>query len=350
MNIPLNPDLKDPYWILFSKVVKLIDSRIFEEELARNGLKSIKNHQNMLKIILLASYFEMYISDVFNEVINRKRLFKFLNIDNLQSLKQIRELYSRKDAENYLELTLKSLNKLQFDNIRGIKSIIIDSTALVIDLKFNGRYLSKQTCLTKDYKRGYSTSKGHYAGFQMTLAIDKETLKPLAILIHKGSPHDSKIFDEILNDLKRRRILKKGQIIIADRGFYSAKNYLIGINKYKIVPLLFPKKKPSLITLIEKLSNPLEYYTIENKSNKIYQQLREKLFNLLPKWEDFRRPRWKIEKVFQFLKENLGLNYIHAYTLKSVSKKAYLNVLLMGILISEGYDLIKEIMCLTNFI
>lgn len=349
MNIPLNPDLKNPYWNLFSKVIKLIDSRQFRQELGRNGLKTIERHRIMLKIILISSFFEMYVSDVFNQVASSDKLRKFLNIDEVISLKQVREVYSRGNAEQYLELTLKTLNKLQFNKINNIKTILLDTTPLLIDLKFNGKYISKQTCLDKEYKRGYSKSKGHYAGFQMTLAIDYESLRPLAILIHPGSPNDTKIFDEMLSELKRRRLLRKGQIILADRGFYSAYNYLIGINKYKIVPLIFAKKKPSLEVLKDKIINPLDYFDFKNKSGKIYEYLRLKLFEILPHWKNYRRPRWKIEKVFEFLKLNLGLGYIHAYTTKSVSKKAYLNVLLIGILISEGYNQIQEIMTLVNF-
>ena len=78
-------------------------------------------------------------------------------------------------------------------------------------------YLSKQMLLEKDYGRGYSTGIKHFAGFQMTLAIEHETCKPLAILIHRGSPHDSKIFDEILYELKR------GQLIFVTEDFKAYK-------------------------------------------------------------------------------------------------------------------------------
>lgn len=74
--------------------------------------------------------------------------------------------------------------------------------------------------------------------------------------------------------------------------------------------------------LKDKITNPLDYFNYKNKSGAIYQQLRERSFELLPKWEDFRRTRWKIEKIFQFLKENLGLGHIHAYTKRSVYKKS----------------------------
>ena len=349
MNIPLNPDSKDPIWTLFGKVIKLIDSRGFQQELARNGLQSINKYQTMIKIVLLASYFDLEVSHVYCEVKKRERLRKFLNIEKLLTLKQVREVYSRKNEQKYLEMALKTLNKLEFKEIRGIKTVLIDSTSLLIDLKFNGKFISKQTCLDKDYKRGFSTSKRHYSDFKMILAVEYETLRPLAILIHSGSPNDAKIFDEIMFELKRRRLLRKGQQIIADRGFYSAKNYLIGINKYKIVPLIFPRKKPTLKMLKDKINIPLDYFNHRNKSRTIYKKLREPLFELLPNWEDFRRTRWKIEKVFQFIKESLGLGHIHAYTKRSVYKKAYLNVLLLGIIVSYGQNEIQEICTLQNF-
>ncbi|MCL2687119.1 MAG: transposase [Methanobrevibacter sp.] len=183
----------------------------------------------------------------------------------------------------------------------------------------------------------------------MTLTIEERSCKPLAILIHPGSPNDTKIFDDMLSELKRRRILKKWQLILCDRGFYSLENYLIGINKYEIVLFIFPKKKPSLITLIERIQNPLEYYTEEKYKNQRYEKLKQKLFSLLPKWEDFRRRRWKIEEFFKFIKIELKLKEIHAYTKRAVYKHVYLNVFLMGIMINTGYREIEEITNLLNF-
>ncbi len=100
MNIPLNPDSKDPIWTLFGKVIKLIDSRSFQQELARNKLQSIERYQTMLKMILLASYFNLEVSYVHSEVENREKLRKFLNINNPLTLKQVREVYSRKNEQN----------------------------------------------------------------------------------------------------------------------------------------------------------------------------------------------------------------------------------------------------------
>ena len=57
MNIPLNPDSKDPIWTLFGKVIKLIDSRSFQQKLARNKLQSIERYQTMLKNDIISIIF-----------------------------------------------------------------------------------------------------------------------------------------------------------------------------------------------------------------------------------------------------------------------------------------------------
>lgn len=45
------------------------------------------------------------------------------------TLKQIKEVYSRNSEEKYLEVALKTLNKLEFKKVRGLKTVILDSTA-----------------------------------------------------------------------------------------------------------------------------------------------------------------------------------------------------------------------------
>ena len=49
---------------------------------------------------------------------------------------------------------------------------------------------------------------------------------PLAFLLHEGSPNDAKLFCQILKELKKRRIIREGDVLIADKGYYSYKNYL----------------------------------------------------------------------------------------------------------------------------
>jgi transposase len=44
---------------------------------------------------------------------------------------------------------------------------------------------------------------------------------PVMILIHSGTPNDSKLFDEILKKLKTRRIIRNSDILIFDKGYYN---------------------------------------------------------------------------------------------------------------------------------
>ena len=74
------------------------------------------------------------------------------------------------------------------------------------------------------------------------MVLEKKTLTPVSILIHHGAPSDSKIFDEVLKELKRRRLIKPKNLIYLDRGYFSHENYKIGINKYKSIPIIFPKE------------------------------------------------------------------------------------------------------------
>ena len=55
-------------------------------------------------------------------------------------------------------------------------------------------------------------------------------MNPVSILIHSGAPNDAKLFDEIIENLQKRRIIKKGDLIIITGGFpigeFKRTNYL----------------------------------------------------------------------------------------------------------------------------
>ena len=48
-----------------------------------------------------------------------------------------------------------------------------------------------------------------------------------------------KIYTEILEELRRRRVMRRGDTIIMDKGYYSYINYQLGVSKYNIVPINF---------------------------------------------------------------------------------------------------------------
>ena len=66
-------------------------------------------------------------------------------------------------------------------------------------------------------------------------------MNPVSILIHSGAPHDAKLFEEIMKNLQKRRIIQKGYTSIFDKGHYSYKNYQLEISKYKSSLLFFQK-------------------------------------------------------------------------------------------------------------
>ena len=117
------------------------------------------------------------------------------------------------------------------------------------------KYLEKQ-----DLKWSYSSFYGFYIGFKATIVIEQKSGLPVAIITHSGAPHDSKIFSEIIENLRKRRIIRKNDTIIFDRGYYSYINYQIGISKYKIVPLIFPKENFKIQKLNDKLTYPLRVF------------------------------------------------------------------------------------------
>jgi hypothetical protein len=189
-------------------------------------------------------------------------------------------------------------------------------------------------------KWGYSTTKGHFIGFKVTVVLDEKTLCPVSILIHSGAPHDSKIFDEILKELKRRRIIKPKNILLFDKGYFSHENFNTGINQYQVVCIIFPKSNFNIKKLEEKISYPLDVFKKKKKIKErkdLYKHLKALLLSKLKNWKDFKPIRGKIEDFFKVAKEAFGLDKLHKYTNESVTKHIYLAILLTTIVIQEGY-------------
>lgn len=69
-----------------------------------------------------------------------------------------------------------------------------------------------------------------------------------------------KLYPVILEELKRRGIMRNGDTVIFDKGYYSYKNYLIGVSRFKIVPLIFPRKDFKINRALDGLSYPLNLF------------------------------------------------------------------------------------------
>jgi hypothetical protein len=101
-------------------------------------------------------------------------------------------------------------------------------------------------------------------------------------LIHEGSPHDSKIYPEILEELRRIHIMHRGDTIILDKGYYSYNNYQLGVSRYQIVPLIFPKSNFKLKRALTSLSYPLKSFQnskLEKETKKVFPAIKKRIQN-----------------------------------------------------------------------
>lgn len=73
---------------------------------------------------------------------------------------------------------------------------------------------------------GHSTYKGFFIGMKLTLELESQTLKPLAFLSNEANESGPRIYPEVLKELKRRRIIKAGEIVYADRETILTKTML----------------------------------------------------------------------------------------------------------------------------
>jgi len=108
---------------------------------------------------------------------------------------------------------LNSLLKYQinsFKNVkRGIRKIIVDSTDIQFNINLKKEYKTKEKLDEKGYEIEFSTKKRSFIGGKLTIAMDYDIYQPLTVLFHPGAVSDINIYEEILEDLKRRRILRK---------------------------------------------------------------------------------------------------------------------------------------------
>lgn len=117
-------------------------------------------------------------------------------------------------------------------------------------------------------------------------------------------------------------------------------NYYIVINKYKIVPLIFPKSNFDVNKIKENMSIPLDFY----KDMKTFEDNVEEITNLvdltvreLKNHSDLKPERGIIEDFFKVAKDAFGLGEFHSYTKKSMVKNILLGFVLTTIVVQCGF-------------
>ena len=326
---------------MLGKIFKIIDSKKFKDTCNRKGITSRQMMVDSIKILFMSMYFNYTVSNVVNELNRSSKLRKFAGFSKeIPTAKQIYEYMSRYSAEQYCKIVNATLMKFNKENRGTYNRFIADATPSACDFNNDKHFIPKEHLEKLNLKWGFSTTKGHFIGFKVTVVLNEKTMAPVSILIHSGAPNDSKIFDEVLQDLQKRQIIKRKDIILFDRGYYGYKNYQIGINKYKIVPIIFPKESYKEEKLKGQMSYPMEVFSRNKKAKdlkKDIDSIASILYQKLQNWKELKPIRGIIEDFFKVAKDAFGLGEFHSYTVESMSRKIYLCLLLTTLIVQQGY-------------
>jgi len=331
MRLPITPVKGDEKWELLSRIIDKLETRETKKALARNGITPVNKAIKLLKVIILAMFFELDISYAVSEVNRRLELRKFLRIDEEVKLRSVYSFMAKFESEQFINLVFSILNANSKKRPNKPSILILDWTDISLDLN----PFRKRDFNNRPYKWGYST-KGFFLGMKMMILIDYSTLTPLFFHVYPANVHESRIYPLILEMLKRKRLIRFGDAIIMDRGFYAYKNYLIGI-RYGIVPLIIPRKSFRLKKLEGLISYPLFIFNSKNvdREKRKYRKLVKRLFEGLK--INLKKLRSIIEDVIKLGKEAFSLKKLHCYDFEPVRKRCSLSVLLTGMTINLGF-------------
>lgn len=90
----------------------------------------------------------------------------------------------------------------------------------------------------------------------------------------------------------RRKILRRGDFFVLDKGFYAYKHYIDGLLKYGIVPLIFSRKNFTLEKVLKSIQLTLDFF-----NDKKY-RIKNKIQHLKTILREFKPKRSLIEDVF----------------------------------------------------
>lgn len=340
MYSPLIVDRTEPKWLLLEQILGCVSSRRSQQELSKREITPVPVAVTALKVLLLSMFFSVDAAYAVRELESRRKLRRFLEITEVPDIDSLYRFLSRFEEEKFVSLITALLNiGCTHRRRRGRSTLLIDGTAITLDLNWFRRTFSKNQLEEREYRWGYAPSHGHYIGYKLTLVVEHPSLRPVAMILHPGSPHDAPLFEEILEELKRRRVIRIGDTVVCDKGYYSYHNYVQGILRFNVIPLIFSKKTFSVKKLLGKLIYPLSIFGRSDTPERIrrYRSLVRDLLFHLKEQDRFQEIRSYIEDVFKIAKNAFSLKRIHRYTTRSVKKAVSLNVLLTGLVISLGF-------------
>ena len=332
--IPINEDYK---WRLLSEILNVFNLRSTKQILAQYKLLPLEDSIPALKIVITSMYFCLEISYVVRELKDKRKLRKFMRIKSVPSEDEVYGIMSSFDPDQFINFVIGLLNNVCSPRKKGLSHIIIDSTDIDLDLNWFKRKISKKMLEKRQFKWGHSTHRGYFIGMKLSLALEYPSLKPLAFVVNEANVSEYTVYPQILEELHRRRKIRAGDILYFDKGYYSYENYVIGIAKYKIVPVIFPKINCNFNKLFDMLRYPLNIFDSKRNTKeekKLYKKLVAKFKSLIENWGGLRPIRSLIEDVFKLAKKACNMENLHRYTMRSVKKYCSLAVFLTGAVIA----------------
>jgi hypothetical protein len=352
MNTPIIVDPEDPKWLLLDQVMKMTASRVVKQAMARHGIVPLEKAGTILRILFISMYFSIDITYLLEELEKRSALRNFAHVAKVPSAAVVYQFISNIEEEQFIFLITDILNSLcKRPSRRNYRKMIVDGSAITLDLNIFRRKFRKKDLLKKDYRWGFSNTRGYYLGFKLTLVVEYPKLLPLCVLLHQGSPHDSALFEEIMDELKRRRIIRNGDMIIFDKGYFSSRNYQLGVLKYKTIPLIFPRNNFKIERAFNRMCYPLATYSRHDgqKVKQEYEKLVTTLKLELNRWTNYLDIRSTIEDFFKLVKDALSLQRLHRYSRRAVLKFVCMDVLLAGMIILTGFNSKKQLQALAEW-
>lgn len=316
---PLIPDIMHPKWIIVSKLLEIIGSPRACKIAGRLKIYDVNNFILSIKVLILSDLFERDVSKLVSEINENLALKKLLGIDMKVKTSDIYKLQSNLDYNLIYQFLKRVFQPKRRTRNKKKETIIIDSSSIEIDLNIwrNRHKIGKSD---KKYRYSYGPSIGYYVGFKLILAIN-QNYELLGFEIYKDSPNDSKLLIPFVERLIRARIIKYEDIIVCDKGFTSKANYLTIINRFNLVPIIYPRKNTNLEKIIRDINPPLELFFSKKYNMEIWKRVVSNFKKLILNWEYFKAIRSNIEDYFNISKNFLGMNRNHQYTKVSVEKR-----------------------------
>jgi hypothetical protein len=316
---PLIPDIKHPKWNIVAKLLEIIASPRARKIAGRLEISDVNNFLLSIKVLILSDLFERDVSKLVSEINDNSELKKLIGTDLDLKAIEIYRLQSNLDYNLIYQFLRHVFQPRKRLRDKKPETIIIDTSSIVIDLNmWRNRY--KIGKADKKYKYSYGPSIGYYVGFKLILAINQNS-ELLGFEIFKDSPNDSKMLIPFLEKLFKSRIIKSEDIIICDKGFTSKANYQTIINRFNVVPIIYPRKNTNLDKIIRDINPPLDLFFTKKYNMRIWKRAVANFKKLINNWEYFKAIRSNIEDFFNIAKNFLGLNRNHQYTKVSIEKR-----------------------------